>query len=141
MNTVFAIVGLAALTLTGCAGHTHALAPASGNPSVTVGTFSHEGRGAPAMLLEVEGRRFTAQGFAIRRDVNLSASQQHNSRGWRPSWISPGSDTEHYDYSANPELHAADGAVLRCTLTWPARQAPAGYCEMDEGTRIAVRFE
>ena len=36
---------------------------------------------------------------------------------------------------------AADGAVLRCTLTWPARQAPAGYCERDEGTRIAVRFE
>jgi len=31
--------------------------------------------------------------------------------------------------------------VLRCTLTWPARQAPAGYCEMAEGTRIAVRFE
>jgi hypothetical protein len=87
MNTVFAIVGLAALTLTGCAGHTHALAPASGNPSVTVGTFSHEGRGAPAMLLEVEGRRFTAQGFAIRRDVNLSVSRQHNSRGWRPIWI------------------------------------------------------
>jgi hypothetical protein len=141
MNTVFAIVGLAALTLTGCAGHTHALAPASGNPSVTVGTFSHEGHEAPAMVLEVGGRRFSAQGFAIRRDENLSASQQHNSRGWRPSWISPGSDTEHYDYSANPELHAADGAVLRCTLTWPARQAPAGYCEMDGGARIAVRFE
>jgi hypothetical protein len=85
MNTVFAIVGLAALTLTGCAGHTHALAPASGNPSVTVGTFSHEGREAPAMLLEVGGRRFTAQGFAIRRDVNRSVSQQHNSRGRRPS--------------------------------------------------------
>jgi hypothetical protein len=80
MNTVFAIVGLAALTLTGCAGHTHALAPASGNPSVTVGTFSHEGRGAPAMLLEVGGRRFTAQGFAIRRNANLSALQQHDSR-------------------------------------------------------------
>ena len=93
------------------------------------------------MLLEVEGRRFTAQGFAIRRNANLSALQQRDSRGRRHSGIPPGSDTEHYDYSANPELHAADGAVLRCTLTWPARQAPAGYCEMDEGTRIAVRFE
>ncbi|ACV37881.1 conserved hypothetical protein (plasmid) [Candidatus Accumulibacter phosphatis clade IIA str. UW-1] len=141
MNTVIAIVGLAALTLTGCAGHTHALAPASGNPSVTVGTFSHEGREAPAVVLEVGGRRFTAQGFAIRRDANRSALQQHDSRGRRPSGISPGSDTEHYQYSANPELRAADGAVLRCTLTWPARQAPAGYCEMAEGTRIAVRFE
>ena len=141
MNTVFVIAGLAVLTLTGCAGHTHALAPASRDPSVTVGTFSHDGRAAPEMVLEVGGRRFFAQGFAIRRDVNLSASQQHNSRGWRPSWISPGSDTEHYDYSANPELHAADGAVLRCTLTWSTRQAPAGNCEMDEGARIAVRFE
>ncbi|MEF8738559.1 MAG: hypothetical protein FAZ92_03316 [Accumulibacter sp.] len=141
MNTVFAIVGLAALTLTGCAGHTHALAPASGNPSVTVGTFSHEGREAPAMLLEVGGRRFTAQGFAIRRDTNRSVSQQHDSRSRRHSGIAAGSDSEHYDYSANPELRAADGAVLRCTLTWPARQAPAGYCERDEGTRIAVRFE
>jgi len=99
MNTVIAIVGLAALTLTGCAGHTHALAPASGNPSVTVGTFSHERRHAPAVVLEVGGRRFTAQGFAIRRDANRSALQQHDSRGRRPSGISPGSDTEHYQYS------------------------------------------
>jgi len=93
------------------------------------------------MLLDVERRRFTAQDFALRRNANRSALQQHDSRRRRHSGISAGSDTEHYDYSANPELRAEDGAVLRCTLTWPARQAPAGYCDMEEGTRIAVRFE
>jgi hypothetical protein len=67
--------------------------------------------------------------------------QRHYDYGSPPSRIFEGGGTDHDEYSAKPELLAADGAVLRCTLTWPARQAPAGYCETREGTRIAVRFE
>jgi len=141
MKTVFAIAGLAVLALTGCVGHTHDLAPESGNPEATIGTFTHEGREGPAMVLEFKGQRFAAQGFAIRRDANIAALQQHDRRSMRPSWVSAGSNPEHYEYSATPELRATDGAVLRCTLTWPARPAPAGYCETRAGTRIAVRFD
>jgi len=139
MSKVFAIAGFAALTLAGCAGHTHGLAPESGNPSVTVGTFSHEGRERPAMVLEFGGQRFAAQGFAIKRNRDYAALQQHH-RGSSPTRIFEGGGTDHDEYSANPELRAADGAVLRCTLNWPAHQAPAGVCETHEGTRITVRF-
>ncbi|MFW5398024.1 MAG: hypothetical protein XXXNARYT_003752 [Candidatus Accumulibacter regalis] len=141
MSKVFAIASLAALTLAGCAGHTHGLAPESGNSGVTVGTFSHEAREGPAMVLEFGGQRFAAQGFAIKRTRDYAALQRHYDYGSPPSRIFEGGGTDHDEYSANPELRAAEGAVLRCTLTWPTRQAPAGYCETHEGTRITVRFE
>jgi hypothetical protein len=145
MNKIFAIAGFAALALSGCAGHTHGLAPGSENSGITVGTFSHDGRDGPAMVLEFEGQRFAAQDFTIKRDRNYAALQQRYGYGYGygkpPSRISEKNGTDHDEYSAKPELLAANGAVLRCTLTWPARQAPAGECETREGARFAVRFE
>lgn len=133
---------LAAFALAGCAGHTHNLAQEDSDRDLTVGAFWHEGAEGSMMALEFRGTRFEARGFAIERNQNLAQLQRRygpDRRHW--DRISSGMDTDHYVYSAEPELRAGNGATLRCNAVWRANAAPAGHCVTAEGTHINFRFE
>lgn len=144
MKALFAVsAGLAALTLTGCAGHIHtSLIPEDSDPALTLGVFRHEGQEAPLMALEFRGKRYEGRGFAVQRQPNLAALRRQygtDVRHFRN--IESGADTNHYMYSAEPRLFAGDGTALRCVVAWRAIRAPEGYCVAAEGTRIPFRFE
>lgn len=142
MNRVFTVtLGLTALALAGCAGHSHTLAPGSAS-DIATGTFSHEGSSPPTMTLEYAGKLFKGSGFAIHRYQNqdelkrrYGAASNHYKR------IFSGTDREHLVYSADPELRAQDGAAIQCSLAWRAIEVPAGDCTTTSGKRIEVRFK
>jgi hypothetical protein len=133
---------LAALALAGCIGHTHSLIQGESDREITVGTFRHDGPEGSMMVLEFRGKRFEARGFAIERNQNLAELKRHYGID-RKHWdrISSGMDTDHYVYSAEPVLHAENGATLRCPTVWRANGAPAGHCVTAEGTHINFQFE
>lgn len=142
MKTLVAVSArLATLALVGCAGHTHSLIPEDSDPGLTVGLFKHLGPEGPAMILEFGGKRFEASGFAIHQNQNLAELRRRYGPGRHYDQILSGTDTDHYVYSAQPELRSGDGATLRCSVAWRANGSPAGNCVTAEGTRIDVRFE
>jgi len=114
---------LVILALSGCAGHSHRRVQ-SDQPSLAAGWFRHEGQEESAMILEYEGKRFEAHGFAIRRNQNVAELRQQFGSGKHYDRIFSGLDTDHYVYSANPELRAADGATIGCSLMWLAAGRP-----------------
>ena len=132
---------LATLLLTACAGHTHGLVPEDSDRDLTVGMFRHEGPEEPAMVLEFEGTRFEAHGFAISRIQNLAELRRQYFPGKHYERIFSGMDTDHYVYTAEPELRAGNGTALRCSAIWRANGSPAGHCVTAEGTHINFRFE
>lgn len=93
------------------------------------------------MILELAGTRFEAHGFVINRNQNLAELRRQYFPGKHYDRIFSGSDAEHYVYSAQPELHAGNGAALRCSAVWRANGSPAGHCVTAEGTHINFRFE
>lgn len=132
---------LAASLLAGCAGHTHSLRP-NDVSGIQAGTFTHEGADAPMMTLTHNGTRFEARGFAIERSQDfdelkrrLGASSQHYRR------IVSGIDRDHLLFAANPVLQAANGATMRCSLSWRTFQAPAGECVSADGGSADLRFQ
>ncbi len=131
---------LIALTVAGCAGHVHSLVQAESDQDISGGTFRHEGSEATLMVLEFRGIRFEAVGFTIERNQNLAELRQRFGSGKHYDRIFSGLDTEHYLYSAQPELHASTGATLRCSVAWQAGVAPAGNCATTDGARINFRF-
>ena len=131
---------LAALALAACGGHTHMLIPEENAPGPTAGVFSHEGREGPTMVLEFAGKRFEAHGFAIQRNQNLAELRKRYGSGKHYDRISSGFDSDHYVYSAEPELRAADGAALSCSMAWRAGGVPVGSCATSDGAHIEVRF-
>ena len=133
---------LATVALAGCAGHTHGLAQDDSDRDLTVGTFRHEGPEGSMMVLEFRGTRFEARGFAIERNQNLAELKRRYGID-RKHWdrIFSGMDTDHYVYSAEPVLHAENGASLRCSAAWRATASPEGHCVTDKGTQINFRFE
>ena len=131
---------LAALTLAGCAGHTHSLIQEESDRDITVGTFRHEGPEGASMVLEFRGTRFEASGFAIQRSQNL-AQLRRCYPGKHYDRIFSGLDTDHYMYTAQPELRAGNGATLRCSAVWRAGGSPVGHCVTAEGTHVNLRFE
>lgn len=129
------------LGLWGCAGHSHRLAR-SDDPAVSAGSFSHEGAEERAMVLEIGGQRFSARGFEVHRSQNLAELRRRYGAGSKHyERIFSGLDTDHYLYSANPELRSDDGLTTRCSLTWRAFGVPAGTCKTAEGKPIQVQFE
>jgi len=132
---------LATLLLTACAGHTHSLVSEDSDRDLAVGMFRHEGPEEPAMVLEFKGARFEARGFTINRNQNLAELRRRYFPGRHYDRIFSGLDTDHYVYTAQPELRAGSGATLRCSATWRASASPAGHCVTAEGTRIHFRFE
>ena len=93
------------------------------------------------MILEFEGNRFEAHGFAIRRNQNLAELRQQFGSGKHYDRIFSGLDTDHYVYSANPELRAKDGATMRCSLMWRVPKSPTGICTSDDRRSIEIKFE
>lgn len=141
MRTSLAMAAcLASLALVGCIGRSHRLGAGS-DPGIVAGTFIHEGMEDPAMVLEFGGKRFEARGFAIHRDQNLAELRRQYGGSKHYDRIFSGIDTDHYVYTANPELRSGDGATMRCSLVWRPFAAPAGICITPEGKQIEVRFE
>ncbi len=132
---------LAAFALVGCAGHTHSLVPEDSDRDLRVGMFRHEGPEEPVMVLEFGGARFESRGFVINRNQNLAELRRRYYPSRHYDQIFSGADTDHYVYSAQPELRAANGAMLRCFATWRSQGSPAGHCVTAEGTHINFRFE
>ncbi len=133
---------LAVFALAGCAGHTHSLTREDSDRGLTVGTFRHEGPEGASMALEFRGTRFEARGFAIERNQNLAELKRRygiDRRHW--DRIFSGMDTDHYVYSAEPELLAGNGARLRCSAVWRSGGSPAGECVTTDGLHVNFRFE
>lgn len=129
------------LGIWGCAGHSHRLAR-SDDPSVSAGSFSHERMEKRAIILEIDGQRYSARGFEVHRSQNLTELRRRYRAGSKHYYrILSGLDTNHYVYSANPELHSDNGLTTRCSLTWRAFGVPAGTCRMADGKPIRVQFE
>ncbi len=142
MKTLAAIsMCLATFALVGCAGHTHSLIPEDSDRELTVGTFSHEGAEGPVMVLEFGGTRFEASGFAIQRTQNMAELRRKYWPGKHYDQIFSGVDTDHYKYSAQPELRAGNGATLRCFAVWWNNIPPSGHCVTANGEHINFRFE
>ncbi|WP_310451467.1 hypothetical protein [Sulfuritalea sp.] len=133
--------GLTVALLAGCAGHTHSLVAEESDRAFKGGLFRHEGRDGPTMILELAGTRFEAHGFAISRIQNLAELRRQYFPGKHYERIFSGMDTDHYVYTAEPELRAGNGTALRCSAIWRANGSPAGHCVTAEGTHINFRFE
>ncbi len=138
-NTVLAC--LTTLTLVGCAGHTHTLIREESDRDISVGTFRHEGSEGASMALEFRGTRYEASGFAIQRDQNLRELRRQYYPGKHYDRIFSGLDTDHYVYTAKPELRSGNGVTLRCSAVWRSGGSPAGDCVTAEGTHVNFRFE
>ena len=134
------LVCLIAFTLGGCASHTHSLIQDGSDQDITVGTFRHEGPEGTAMFLELRGVRFEARAFAIERKQNLAELRRLYSTGKHYDRIFSGLDTDHYVYSAQPVLRAANGATLCCSAIWRVGGSPSGHCLAVDETRIHFRF-
>ena len=132
---------LAVFALLGCSGHTHHLATEESNGAIAVGAFQHEGPGGPSMVLEFEGKSFEARGFAISRKQDLVELKRQYGSSRHYDRIFSGLDTDHFVYSAEPQLSAANGATLRCSAIWRAGGLPVGHCVTMEGVHINLRFE
>jgi len=141
MNARIAIlVCLMPFALGGCTGHIHSLIQDQSDRDIAVGTFRHEGPEGAAMVLEFRGVRFEAQGFAIERNQNLAELRQRHGSGRHYDQIFSGIDTDHYLYSAQPVLRAANGATLRCSAIWRVGGSPSGHCLAADASRIHFRF-
>lgn len=132
---------LSAVALAGCAGQTRSLIPEDSDPFLTTGLFKHDGLVGEFMLLEFESKRFEARSFAIQRNQSLNELRRRFGSGKHYDRIESGVDTDHYEYSAQPELHAADGTTLQCRMTWQMNISPKGYCVTTAGVRLYFRFE
>ena len=93
------------------------------------------------MVLEYAGTRYEASGFAIQHNQNLEELRRKYRPGKHYNQIFSGTDTEHYMYSAKPELRSPNGTTLLCDMAWPAYHPPVGTCVTTEGESINVRFE
>ncbi|MDZ4255648.1 MAG: hypothetical protein U1A72_24025 [Sulfuritalea sp.] len=93
------------------------------------------------MILEFEGKRFEARGFVIRRNQNLEELRQRFGTGKHYDRIFSGLDTDHYVYSANPELRDENGATIGCSLMWLAAESPIGSCTSANRRSIEVKFK
>jgi hypothetical protein len=133
---------LATLVLTACAGHTHSLVQEGSDREIAAGTFRHEGPEGSSMALEFRGTRFEASGFAIERNQNLAELKRSYGID-RKHWdrIASGLDTDHFVYTAKPELVAGSGERLRCSAVWRSGGSPAGECVAPDGVRVNFRFE
>jgi len=134
-------VCLTTLILAGCTGHTHSLIRDESDQDITVGTFRHEGAEGASMALEFRGTRFEASGFAIQRNQNLAELRRKYYPGKHYDRIFSGLDSDHYLYSAQPELRSSSGATLRCTALWRSGASPTGHCVTAEGAHVNFRFE
>ncbi len=137
---ILVLAGLITLTLAGCAGHTHSLIQDRSDQDLTVGTFRHEGSQGTTMVLELRGVRFEAQGFAIGRKQNHAELRRLYGQGKHYDRIFSGLDTDHYVYSAEPVLRAANGATLRCLAVWRVGGSPSGHCLAGDKPPIHFRF-
>ncbi|WP_145769065.1 hypothetical protein [Denitratisoma oestradiolicum] len=132
---------LITLTLVGCAGHTHSLMRDESDQDIAVGTFRHEGSEGASMALEFRGTRLEASGFAIQRNQNLAELRRKYYPGKHYDRIFSGLDSDHYVYTAQPELRSSNGTTLRCSAVWRSGGSPAGHCVTAEGTHVNFRFE
>ncbi len=133
------LVCLIPFALGGCTGHTHSLVQDQNDRDITVGTFRHEGPEGTAMVVELRGVRFEALGFAIERKQNLAELRRLYGTGKHYDRIFSGMDTDHYVYSAQPVLRAANAATLRCSAYWRTGGSPFGHCVAADESRIYFR--
>ena len=137
---ILLLAGLILFTLGGCAGHTHSLIHDRSDQDITVGIFRHEGPEGAMMVLELRGDRFEARSFAIERQRNLAELRRLYGTGKHYDRIFSGLDTDHYVYSAEPVLRAANGATLRCSALWRVGGSPSGHCLTGDKPPIHFRF-
>lgn len=93
------------------------------------------------MVMEYKGTRFEATGFLIERKQSLAELRRRYGHHKHYARIFSGLDTDHYVYSAEPQLRAKNGATLRCLATWRRGAVASGRCVTDEGKHIDFRFE
>lgn len=142
MNNLATITAfLATLGLFGCGEHLHSLIQPESDRDLTVGWFKHEGPNPPSMMLEFRGQRFEGHGFAIDRTENLDQLRRLYGSGRHYDRIVSGLDTDHYVYSAHPQLRSTNGIAMQCSIAWRDRVAPAGSCVTSDGEHISFRFE
>ena len=137
---ILVLACLIPFALGGCAGHSHSLILDQSDQNITVGTFQHEGLEEAVMVLELRGVRFGAKGFAIERKLDLAELRRLYGPGKHYDRIFSGLDTDHYVYSAEPVLRAANGATLRCSAVWRVGGSPSGHCLAGDKPPIHFRF-
>lgn len=116
-------------TLTGCAEHVHRFI--SGNPSSPVsGMFRHGGGEPPELIVDVADVRYQSKEFQISKRQSLTELRSTLGSGKHYDQIVSGQDKDHIEYFAAPELISDEGAIMRCSLAWGARNAPAGFCQI-----------
>jgi hypothetical protein len=93
------------------------------------------------MVLELNGKRFEARGFAIEQTQDLEALRRRYGPGKHYDRIISKTDKDHIVYSAEPELRAPDGAAIRCSIIWGVPGNPAGTCMSTEGKQINIYSE
>lgn len=137
---IIPVLSAVALMLVGCAGNVHGLIQEDRDRDITVGTFQHEGPDGPSMMLEFDGIRFEARGFAINSKQNLAELRRRYGPGRHYDRIFSGADTDHFEYLAEPVLRAENGASLRCVMTWMDKIPASGHCVTADGLHINFRF-
>jgi len=131
---------LIAISLAGCAGHSHRLVSGNTLGRVT-GFLNHEGGQEPTMVLDIDEIRFEGSGFEIKRGQNLPELRRMFGSSKHYDQIISSLDTDHLVYSANPELRARNGETIQCLLVWNSGQGPAGSCTKSDGKQLDVRFD
>lgn len=127
------------IALGGCAGQSHQLLGGDGN-EVVVGAFTRGGTGKPSMVVDLGGKRYEAQGFAIHRTQNLAGLGQRYGFGSKHyQGIAAGLDSDHYFYVAEPRLRSPDGLTIQCSVAWRGGTLPVGTCELESGERFNIR--
>nr|WP_295768765.1 hypothetical protein [Rhodoferax sp.] len=129
----------AAITVVGCAGHTHGVL-AESSSEIKGGIFRHEGSEGTLMVLEYRGTRYEASGFAIEHSQNLTELRQRFGSGKHYDRIFSGLDTDHYVYSALVELRSNSASSLLCSAVWRAGGSPAGNCTTATGEKVSFQY-
>lgn len=93
------------------------------------------------MVLEFEGKRFEATGFLINRKQNLAELRRKYYPSKHYDRVFSGLDTDHYVYTAEPELRAGNDAVLQCFVVWRAGRSPSGHCVTADRRYINFRSD
>ena len=93
------------------------------------------------MVLVFEGKRYEAAGFIINRRQDLAELRRKYYPGKHYDAIFSGLNTDHYVYTAQPELRAGNDAALQCFAVWRAGGPPTGHCVTTDRVHINFRFE
>lgn len=141
MNLPSVAIAAVMLVVGGCTTSSHHHLIESSSPELLAGEFDH--RGPSRLSLVLRDRRFTAEGFEVRRHTDFAALYERYRLSDPKHWdrIFAGFNRSHEVRSAEPVLRAPDGAALSCRLAWKQGATPSGICRDEDGRAYQVRFD